>query len=1021
MKVKRDVVVDWEMQLASIIEKSNKNLLKLTSEYDAIKSKRQQQNTSYSQPLLYHPHRPSAIQQHVEQSAHNPPQPGPHQKAAIDAFHATGVKRPISRSAEDDLLRRAERIVNDKLTTTSRAIDALRDQVDILANEVRQLNKEAATKAKGIASQERRIDVLCHDFDSRREVINSIEEHMIDVANWRKSVGSEISGLKQSLVHQGRDLSTKATSSELKAGLESSELSLTTAVAPLSSILRQVNAMTGFIERDIEEKIRPIEANLIETIRDVVKIEYESLEGRCTSMRRKIPEEANPNPLYQSESLDMITHIVTNAVSKVEDKLKDEVMQRLTNDIEVMKATVEPKRQKNDVSRHHLEQLLKNIVATNTQLKEELQGGLSLVRDELKQATSRYAQFVSKKEAATLIESCRNSLAEKISLLEQQLTSACSCKENDEVISSIADSILSHNSSLQSMKSEHDRMANAMQLFATKEEVVNISKQESDNYIQQLLDDRVCSKVRSDINAMKTQLESDQSTEVSSKLNAVQSLCESLSESLGIVQDLEARVDSIETNFKDKLNQMQDVVEGFDLRVQSVERSNSTINPQILSELRDSMDLERFVSVIDERLQKEVKILRSEMTNVSEKMNDIERRHSSILTDTTDRGDGIDYIQDIVFASERGGGAVAADDTCDRSLVHAISTLQMTLKDATDQASRNESSADKEGGKRDDAPAPSSSVNDLTSPPPAKLSVSASPCIHLLGLGGLGSPEPALFSPQQQPQTSALELPAPVQDDYGDGSRQSLVSSTLERLQQNEAEEKETKPRSDIPRSDSAYHIGEVELDGTTPRSESAESIEGSIKTADALSLCGVYGIDDDEHNAPRSTGSPESSCIIVHHDSPRSSTSPSPVHHKDLQGDTGEDQSSAPLQTEETVSDTENELLSYLQPMPSNDDEDLGSRQQSERVDGASISDHSKASTSSFIQYEESMSIPGSMTSYDEVEHIPTDFVREDENKIRPSTSYNPTRKTNPEPYEGWDSLLRELIAPGRILQDEV
>eukprot|EP01082_Thalassiosira_pseudonana_P005445 g5082.t1 g5082 contig18:601648-604748(-) len=984
MKVKRDVVVDWEMQLASIIEKSNKNLLKLTSEYDAIKSKRQQQNTSYSQPLLYHPHRPSAVQQHVEQSAHNPPQPGPHQKAAIAAFHATGVKRPISRSSEDDLLRRAERIVNDKLTTTSRAIDALRDQVDILANEVRQLNKEAATKAKGIASQERRIDVLCHDFDSRREVINSIEEHMIDVADWRKSVGSEISGLKQSLVQQGRDLSTRATSSELKAGLESSELSFTTAVAPLSSILRQVNTMTGFIERDIEEKIRPIEANLIETIRDVVKIEYESLEGRF------------------------------------EDKLKDEVMQRLTNEIEVMKATVEPKRQKNDVSRHHLEQLLKNIVATNTQLKEELQGGLSLVRDELKQATSRYAQFVSKKEAATLLESCRNSLAEKISLLEQQLTSACSCKENDEVISSIADSILSHNSLLQSMKSEHDRMANAMQLFATKEEVVNISKQESDNFIQQLLDDRVCSEVRSDINAMKTQLESDQSTEVSSKLNAVQSLCESLSESLGIVQDLEARVESIETNFKDRLNQMQDVVEGFDLRVQSVERSNSTINPQILSELRDSMDLERFVSVIDERLQKEVKVLRSEMTNVSEKMNDIERRHSSILTDTTDRGDGIDYIQDIVFASERGGGAVAADDTCDRSLVHAIATLQMTLKDATDQASRNESSADKEGGKRDDAPAPSSSVNDLTSPPPAKLSVSASPCIHLLGLGGLGSPEPALFSPQQQPQTSALELPAPVQDDFGDGSRQSLVSSTLERLQQNEAEETETKPRRDIPRSDSAYHIGEVELDGTTPRSESAESIEGSIKSADALSLCGVYGIDDDEHNAPRSTGSPESSCIIVHHDSPRSSTSPSPVHHIDLQGDTGEDQSSAPLQTEETVSDTENELLSYLQPMPSNDDEDLGSQQQSERVDGASISDHSKASISSFIQYEESMSIPGSISSYDEVEHIPTDFVREDENKIRPSTSYNPTRKTNPEPYEGWDSLLTELIASGRILQDE-
>jgi hypothetical protein len=61
----------------------------------------------------------------------------------------------------------------------------------------------------------------------------------------------------------------------------------------------------------------------------------------------------------------------------------------------------------------------------------------------------------------------------------------------------------------------------------------------------------------------------------------------------------------------------------------------------------------------------------------------------------------------------------------------------------------------------------------------------------------------------------------------------------------------------------------------------------------------------------------------------------------------------------------------------------------------------------------EDEATLPGSITSFDEE----VKFERE-----RSPANYDPTRLTrifNPEPYKGWDALLTELKASGRILRD--
>lgn len=201
-------MVDWEHQLSNIIDQSNKELNHVYNEAQTNRGQRGP-NKSYSRPVLYPPPPLSAGDDGSrifdENDIMNRTPCGPHQQAAIEAFHATrNGPCPFSRgeptdldvrNAEARLKRNVDRMINDKLTTSSRAIDVLRDQLAVLADEVRQLNRT-------ISLHERRVDVLSHDVDSRRGVINSMEGQLEDFVSWRKSVGLEIGRLKQALAQQ---------------------------------------------------------------------------------------------------------------------------------------------------------------------------------------------------------------------------------------------------------------------------------------------------------------------------------------------------------------------------------------------------------------------------------------------------------------------------------------------------------------------------------------------------------------------------------------------------------------------------------------------------------------------------------------------------------------------------------------------------------------------------------------------------------------------------------------------------
>jgi hypothetical protein len=263
--------MDWKGQIGTIIEKTNKDLHHVSLEYETQMKQRRGSSNSYKRSTV----RPPEIENQLPC--------GPHQKAAINAFCATGngtrsCARPGSPSEDNRKKQTIDRTVGDRCNSASRAIDALRDQVLALADEVRQLNRTAA-------SQERRVEALSHDVDGRKGLINSVEAHMSDENRWMRSIESEIGQLKQ-------DISAKASLAEVKTGLEStrrgSTMSIDAAVSPLqaqmkiecSSVMNEVNALKVTMRHQISEQMKEMststqtfQRNLIETIKNVVKEE----------------------------------------------------------------------------------------------------------------------------------------------------------------------------------------------------------------------------------------------------------------------------------------------------------------------------------------------------------------------------------------------------------------------------------------------------------------------------------------------------------------------------------------------------------------------------------------------------------------------------------------------------------------------------------------------------------------------------------------------------------------------------
>ena len=437
---------------------------------------------------------------------------GPHQKAARNAFRAltrTG-------SGYTNRIKVDRPVVDDDRVSTSRAIDALLDQVLALANEVRDMNRT-------VSSNERRVEGLCHNVEG------------IDL---------ELGRIQQ-------DITSKASLSDVTAGLEStrrgSALSINAALSPLQARLKmdigamnEVNDVRATLQHldTITNTTQAFQKNLTETMKMVVKEECVSMISQTIAkavteiesnlskdlddrIDKAIKEKMNvllqheneliANKIKETITVDLLPmqelleqtavkqghcmagketkslikscHLrLTQSMAELEERLsssiskKDLMLRSLMNQQDMMRNSLGTFVSKNEVStiaedksREAVDRfatVMKDLDQTKASRMQTLQ--CFVIRDELnaitKSGTNQYQRCIKRIKQLENYGDLYSSLASRINIITEQIGNAVSRDDVDSNGKNLLQNIM------REMDDFKSQMLNELESFATKED-----------------------------------------------------------------------------------------------------------------------------------------------------------------------------------------------------------------------------------------------------------------------------------------------------------------------------------------------------------------------------------------------------------------------------------------------------------------------------------------------------------------------------------------------------------------------
>eukprot|EP00986_Skeletonema_menzelii_P013450 scaffold7852_cov151-Skeletonema_menzelii.AAC.15 len=352
---------EWERRLAAILDKSRNSLNDINATYD----RRSKHNTLCS----------------LENNLHL----GPHERKAIQAFQAkvdVPLSRPLSRSTDDEVSTRISKYVDDKLVVKARAIDALRDQISALSDDIRQMAKDSTRTTKAVSKQERRLDLLSTEIETRQ---NNLSNTKANEKDWKAKVEAELKALVQSTMQLKGELPNKADLSSLSTSLESAKsetaTSISLAVSPLqTSIKREISALRESMKEEVSINIQPFQANLMETLKVAVERETKlSIENELERLQGCIESFKKSKGKVQAFVASAVGEAETNLRGEIESSLKE--VKRLQKDVGLLRRSV------------------RDDVATD----------LTTLKEEIAQVTMKQSEFMP--ALSSSIELCRSDLS----------------------------------------------------------------------------------------------------------------------------------------------------------------------------------------------------------------------------------------------------------------------------------------------------------------------------------------------------------------------------------------------------------------------------------------------------------------------------------------------------------------------------------------------------------------------------------------------------------------------------------
>ena len=261
--------MNWDSRVDNAIQQSSQGLRQVSKEYkshiiDEYNMRRQESVSSSSSSRYSSAYQPqhtddgTIIFRDVLNNIENQTPCGPHQRAALKAFHAT-TRRPLSRGRSSNI----DRHIEEKLKSSSLAIDALRDQLVALSDEVRQLKR---TKQL----QEKRIDGLVdivHSMDNAQSEIAAKERQnmMVEINTLMDRQQQQISQSTQAYQRNLVDTLQQAVKEE-SAQTEKKCLDAIEKIKDDKGYVKLITKIVTEASVEIESKLRAVMSSKLENL-----------------------------------------------------------------------------------------------------------------------------------------------------------------------------------------------------------------------------------------------------------------------------------------------------------------------------------------------------------------------------------------------------------------------------------------------------------------------------------------------------------------------------------------------------------------------------------------------------------------------------------------------------------------------------------------------------------------------------------------------------------------------------------
>ena len=335
-------IANWEKDLATIINKTNKNIQHVSNDVrsNSVAGKHGKTSCLPKSNLPIPP--PMSLLDSctddsstcigVGSSLDSHTRTHHYKRVAKEAYHCSrgvGVTRPLPKHVEDDLTTRIghsirisiERAMNEKNLKSQLRLDGVRDHIDSLHMEMERVHKVYGNLNRSVSSQERVTKWLRKEAGCQKDILEKIQNTRVEDEEWKEIIQTDLDVLGHKIC---KHEDTRATNLQLKAAMNSMQTNSKHVINDAFASMRgEMNSEMISLRADLNS-LRNENASMKETLRTTQEA-HKSLVATLDNGRIR----------------EIVSSAVQPQICKLEEKITSTIKPRVEGEIRALYDAVE--------------------------------------------------------------------------------------------------------------------------------------------------------------------------------------------------------------------------------------------------------------------------------------------------------------------------------------------------------------------------------------------------------------------------------------------------------------------------------------------------------------------------------------------------------------------------------------------------------------------------------------------------------------------------------------------------------